>query len=124
MELRASMVRRIVESELDDEKKLLLVVVVETYFPLDAEQRDTYRRLLARKEFQKVQELELTWADKLMQQGLLKGKRDTLVQLLTTKFGSLPKEIASRVESLESVEELDGHLGRVLTARTLEEMGI
>jgi hypothetical protein len=128
VELRASMMRRIVESELREELQRLLANVVGTYFVLGPEDRERYRRVLARKEYRKVQEVELTWADKLKEEGreegLRAGKRGALLQLLTAKFGSLPRGVVSRVETLESVEALDRYLTRVLTAGSLEEMGL
>ncbi|HXV64454.1 MAG TPA: DUF4351 domain-containing protein, partial [Vicinamibacteria bacterium] len=58
------------------------------------------------------------------EEGLREGKRKTLAQLLTAKFGSLPPETISRIEGLESVDELDRYLERVLTAGSIEEMGL
>jgi hypothetical protein len=72
-----------------------------------------------------VQEVELTWADKLMEKGreagVLQGKRTTLLRLLASKFGALPAEMAARVEAL-SEAELDSALDRLLIAATLEEL--
>ena len=75
-----------------------------------------------------MREVELTWADKIQQEGreegLLEGKRSTLLQQMTTKFGPVSPEVRSGIEALESVEKLDGLLRRVLTASSLEDMGL
>ena len=76
--------------------------------------------------------MELTWEDKVMEkgrekglhEGLIQGKRETLKHQLTKKFGPLPQNTVSRLESLESLEELDTFLDRVLTAESLADMGI
>ena len=82
-----------------------------------------------------MQKVELTW-DKLMEKGrqegrkegrrvgLLEGKRGTLVRLLMAKFGRLPEATSLSIEALESLDELDSYLDRVLKARSLEEMGL
>ena len=76
------------------------------------------------------QDVELTWAEKLMEKGreeglevgLLKGKRETLLRQLAAKFGPLSVVTTARVEAIESLDELDGLLERVLTATSLEDM--
>ena len=126
--LRADMLRRVVESELDEARKLLLANVIETYFELSAEERRRYQRLVSREEYRKVQEVELTWADRLIEQGreagVIEGKRETLLRQLASKFGPLSPETTARVASLDSAAELDAHLDRVVTAKSLEEIGL
>ena len=56
--------------------------------------------------------------------GLIEGKRETLKHLLTKKFGTIPEKTMARIEALDSLEELDTYLDRVLTAETLEDMGL
>ncbi len=81
-----------------------------------------------------MQDLELTWAEKLMEKGreegreegretgLIDGKRETLLSLLTAKFGPLAEGVTKRVESIDSLDTLDAMLQRVLTATSLENM--
>jgi len=119
------MLEQVVGSELDQALKYLLVNVIETYFVLSGEEAERYRRLVSRKEYRAVQEVELTWADKLMEKGreagLIEGKRETLLRQLAAKFGDLPTAITAKIESM-SVAELDGVLDRILTATALEEL--
>jgi hypothetical protein len=123
--LRLSMLERVAESELNEALKYLLVNVIETFFELSEEDAEEYRRMISRKEDRAVQEMELTWADRLMEKGrevgVLQGKRETLVRLLTAKFGVLPDETKARVVVLSSTD-LDRALDRVLTAGTLDEL--
>jgi len=72
-----------------------------------------------------VQEVELTWADKLIEKGreagVIEGKRETFLRLLAAKFGDLPREIAAKAETM-SAAELDSVVDRLLTATTLDEL--
>ena len=122
--LRANMLKRVIESELDEARQFLLVTVIETYFPLRGDELEQFRQVVARKEYQKVQDTELTWADKLMLKGLIQGKRETLKRLLAVKFGPLPSDVDARIDAVESGQELDQYLDRVLTAESLENVGI
>ncbi len=132
--LRVLMMQRVAESDGDDAGKFLLLNLIETYFKLNADQKESFSRLLSKKEFREAREMQVTWADAIREEGreqgreqgreegLVAGKRQTLLQQLATKFGSLPEEITSRVQAVDSLEELDGYLDRVLTAKSLEEM--
>lgn len=123
--LRLSMLERVVRSELDEALKYLLVNVIETYFQLSGEDAERYRRLVSRKEYRAVQEVELTWADKLIEKGrgvgVIEGKRETLLRLLAAKFGDLPREITTKAEAM-SAAELDSVVDRLLTATTLDDL--
>ncbi len=120
--LRLSMKERVVESELDEALKYLLVNVIESFFKLSGEDAERYRRLVSRKEYRAVQEMELTWADKLMEkgrkkgqkEGVIKGKRETLLRQLAAKFGELPQEIAAKAKGM-SAAELDSVLDRLVS---------
>ena len=75
-----------------------------------------------------MQDVDLTWMDKLLlegeEKGVLKGKRETLLRLLAQKFGPLSEGVTAHVEAYESVDELDACLERIPTATTLEETGL
>jgi phosphoglycolate phosphatase-like HAD superfamily hydrolase len=139
-ELRVSVILRVARSNLDDRRQFLLANLIETYFELTAEQTEAYRRLISRKEYRDVQEVELTWADRLLRQGeekglrqgleqglqvgLLQGKREALLRVLAAKFGPLPRRVTTRVEAMDSTDELDRCLERAVTASSLEEAGL
>jgi len=128
--LRALMLQAVAESNLDDARKFMLLNLVETYFELAAGEEKRFRRLLSKKGFREVQEMQVTWADRMRaqyekegrEQGLVEGKREALLRLLANKFGQLSEELTAQVRALESAEELDVYLDRVLTASTLGEM--
>jgi len=126
LELRARMLKRVLTSDLDERRKYLLVNMIETYFELSPEEEESFRRLIARKEYREVQDTKLTWGDKLilkgLEQGIVQGKRETLKRQLTAKFGPLPKETEARIDAVSSAEELDRYLDRVLGAKSLREV--
>ena len=62
--------------------------------------------------------------EKGIEKGIVQGKRETLERLLTARFGPLPEQVQGRVDALSSPEELDPYLDRVLTAATLEDIGL
>jgi hypothetical protein len=64
--------------------------------------------------------LGLTWSDKIE----LRTKRDTLLKQLAKKFGPVPEATAAKVHAVESFDEIDAYLERVITASSLEEMGL
>ena len=118
--LRAEMVMRVLRGGLDDARTALLVNVIESYFGVSAAETERYRELAARKEFQKMEDTELselTWASKIE----LKAKSDLLLKQLTKKFGPLPDDTPEKVHAIE-YEEIDSYFERILTASSLEEM--
>ena len=116
--LRASMLAGVLQSELDEARKYMLVDVIETYFELAADEIGQFRNLVPRKEYRKLQDIKLTWSDRIE----LGVKRDILSKQLIKKFGPLPEETATKVNAIESFDELDVYFERVLTASSLEEM--
>ena len=140
LKLRIRLLRRLVVSGLDETSLFLLVNLIETYLPVPEEKRERYQRLVSRKEYREVQDVELTWADRLRQEGreeglekglekgreegLVEGKRAALKRQLAVKFGSVPADVQVRIDAVTSVKELDDYLERVLTASSLREMGL
>jgi len=140
LELRVLMLQAVARSRLDAARKFLLLNLVETYFGLTPDESDAFGRLLAQAEFQEVREMQVTWADRMKEEGrqegrqegreqgrqagVLEGKRETLLRQLTLKFGALPVEVVAQVEALDSMSELDKCLDRILSARSLEDTGL
>jgi len=73
-----------------------------------------------------------TGAEALMERGAQQGaqqaglqtRRQTLIRLLGRRFGDIPSEVVSVVEATDNVDQLDDWLDRLVTARTLDELGI
>ncbi|MGH9334598.1 MAG: hypothetical protein ACRD21_12715, partial [Vicinamibacteria bacterium] len=122
--LRAEMLRRVAESGLDEATLYVLVNVIETYFPLTGAALERFGRPVSRKESRTVEEVEMTWADRIHEKGVIEGKRQALLKFLNGKFGPLSTERTTRVETLSSDIELDRYLDRAVTATTLEDVGL
>ena len=69
-----------------------------------------------------------TIADDLMDKGrkqeAVRSRRGILLKLLRKRFGDLPEQTVSAVQSSTSAEELDSWLERFATAASLVEVGI
>ena len=136
LNLRVSMMERVEQSGLDEARKLLLMTIIETYFELAEDEKPKFERLLSQERYREVKKMQLTWVDKMKeegrkegrqegrQEGQREGKREALLQLLTSKFGPLPEKTASRVRAIESLEQVDRYLDRVLVASSLADMGL
>jgi predicted transposase/invertase (TIGR01784 family) len=130
--LRALMMQYVVKRKLDGARERLLLNLIKTYFKLKPEEVESFHQVLSKPEYREVQEMELTWEEEVLEKGreqgrlsgLIEGKRETLKHQLTKKFGSLPENTVFRIEALDSLEELDTYLDRVLTAETLQDMGL
>ena len=131
------MIQAVVESELGDIPKLLLMNLIEVYFELGAAQAKRFEQVFS-EEFREAEEMEVMWADRMkakwakegleegrekgLIEGLIEGKREALLRQLAKKFGSLSEDVTAHVRALESVDEIDVYLDRVLSATSLEEM--
>jgi predicted transposase YdaD len=127
---------RVEQSGLDEARKFLLLTLIETYFELAEDERPKFERLLSQERYREVKKMQLTWVDKMKeegrkegrqegrQEGQREGKREALLRLLTSKFGPLPEKTASRVRAIESLEQVDRYLDRVLVASSLADMGL
>ncbi len=56
--------------------------------------------------------------------GIMKGKHALLIQMLKAKFGGLSPAIENRIRSVYLDSELDQLAVRILTANSLDEMGL
>ena len=136
IQLRLSMMEQVVQSDLDEARKFLLLHIIDTYFVLAGAQSEKLDRALSQERYREVRKIQMTWAEKIekkgrkegrkegREEGMLEGKRGALLRLLAAKFGPLPEEMISRVRAVQSLQELDAYLDRVLLAASLEEMGL
>jgi flagellar biosynthesis/type III secretory pathway protein FliH len=54
----------------------------------------------------------------------VKVRQQTLLHLLSRRFGDLPREIKAAVTAARSIEQLDAWLERLLDAQTVADVGI
>lgn len=104
--------------QVDEARRSLLINLIETYLPLSAEEEAEFQGIVGRPEFEGAKQMITVYE----QRGIIQGKRDTLLRLLRRKFGELPQDSVTKIESITAEAELDTLLERVLTAASLGEM--
>ena len=71
---------------------------------------------------------EMSWGDRLraegQRQGMEQGARKVLLRLLGQRFGRLPVTVRRRIEEIDSVDRLIRLAEKVLTARSLDDLGL
>ncbi|GMR22200.1 MAG: hypothetical protein BMS9Abin37_0533 [Acidobacteriota bacterium] len=73
-----------------------------------------------------------TYAERLLEEGreqgrtegLVHGRQETLLRQMTKKFGALPEQLVTRVQTTTSTETLDALLDQVLVSDSLDEMDL
>src|SRR4051812_35569825 len=118
-ELKMACLRRIatLKAQIDPS---LLVNCVENYLQLTAEEAAELEALRARKENREVQAMAMTWSEKQQAE----GQKHLLLVQLTERFGPLPESTKRQVEEISSFQRLARLAKRILTAHSLEEMGL
>jgi len=67
-----------------------------------------------------LEENLLDWSEKKRAE----GKRDLLLRQLERRFGPVPEDVRRRIEEIRSNQRLDRLADKILTARSLREMGL
>ena len=114
---------RLAKASLQDEERRELANCIETYLELTPEEAEEIS-LLDTSQTGRTQAISLlykvSWADKMRLEGEEKGARRVLLTLLERRFGPVPEEVRSRVESIRSFERLSRLAEKVLTAKSLK----
>jgi hypothetical protein len=134
-EHKLACLRRIATARLNRDRKLLLKNFVEEYLTLTLEQAGEYKLLSARNQNREVLDMWMTWSEKIEEKGRKeglrlgqeKGKKDgmreLLLHLLAQRFGPLPEAVRRQVEAITSTRRLTSLASKVLTARSLRDLG-
>jgi hypothetical protein len=127
-ELAIACLRRILKAaELDEACRYLLLNFVQTYVELDEETLPEYDDLLRKADGQEVQEMMMTWADRMKEEVReeVRGEMQNLVLLLLgERFGHLSERIQRRVKAITSGAELGELASRAAQASSLKELGL
>lgn len=131
-ELKAACLRRISEARLSEDKRLLLVDCVATYLKLTPEETSEYATSDIGGGNPAMRLTEMSWGDRLraegwkegQREGMEQGTRKVLLRLLAHRFGRVPVTVRRRVQEIDSVDLLIRLAERVLTARSLEDLGL
>ena len=121
VELKVAIAERLRSSGLDDARLFLAVNFMETYLELDEIEQAAYRARLQAEGTGTMEATKLTWADKILIQGIeqgeLSGRRAAAMQLARARFGELPADLEARLERADSAS-LDVALDQLLLAES------
>jgi hypothetical protein len=123
-EHRMACLRRIAAAELPELQRFLLVNCVETYIQLSGQDAVELARLAERAENREVVAMQLTWADRMRNEGRVEALRTVVLHQLEQRFGPLPERARRRVERLRSVRSLRQIAEQVLVANSLRDLGL
>jgi hypothetical protein len=114
----------------------LLVDCVEDYLQLEPWEVAEFEALRSQRENQEVRAMAMTWSETQQAVGWEKGRREgvedgtqrgarqVLLHQLGKRFGPLPETVRRRVEAIDSLDLLTRLAERLLSAHSLEEMGL
>ena len=98
---------------------------VETYLTLSEEELPAYERRLAQGGHMAIKELEMTWGERLREEGreagVLAAKREMLLEVLRIRFGGVPETLAASIAQADDAW-LTQLLHRAVLEADLEEL--
>ena len=120
--------RAMATSQIDDARKALLTNIVDSYLRLNPHEADEFEQLIVDPNEQEVGEMisvyEQRGIDKGVLQGVVRGKRDSLLRQLRLRFGEIPKPMQSHLEAISDIDVLDLMTDRIITAKCLDDMAL
>lgn len=127
-EHKLACLRRIVAArELNPARSFQLANIVDTYINLDTEEEEKFSKMITLPRDKEVRIMETVWDRALAERhkaGEAVGMRRILLQLLETRFGSLPPQAIERIEECDNPEQLQRWSAAVLTAANLRTLGL
>ena len=127
-EWRMECVRALAQIRANDARRRLLADCVETYLPLAGREKVRFARWLASSSSRKVRMMRRTYSDQMEEigekRGEMRGKREALLSQLRVKFGRLPADVVRTIAAIDNARRLNALLRRVVTARSLDQMGL
>ncbi len=122
--------RRLVEAPLNNQQRFMLGECVQAYLQMTEAQQREYDRLLAGEPYRGVVAVNTTvfergWIQGKqlgVEEGVVLGQRQLLLELLADRFGQLSEHVAERVNNL-SAEDISKLVKRVHKAESLADLG-
>ena len=106
-----------------DESGLRLLALIVYYFTeaTDKVNYEEMKRVLTQ-QGPTGEQIMRTIAVELEEKGRLEGQKETILQLLTVRFGELPAEFVARVRGIEDTAVLDDLVRQTATAVALDDI--
>ncbi|MBC7529855.1 MAG: DUF4351 domain-containing protein [Chthonomonadaceae bacterium] len=117
--------KKVATSGENEARKFLLSNLVETYLVLEDQEKRAFEHLLETEETGEVQRMISVYEERGIKKGIAQGellaRSRVILEMLQHKFGEVPAETRTKIESLSSPEELDRLILRVLDVDSLTE---
>ncbi len=123
-ELRLASLHQIGGAKLPAERRGLLADFVDAYLPLTPEEEEEYKIMEAGKPRKGRATMWMAWSERLKAEGERQALQRVLVCQLEQRFGRLPGKVRRKVQSTKSLSRLNDLAQRVLTASSLQELGL
>ncbi|MEO1368526.1 MAG: hypothetical protein AAFX50_15235 [Acidobacteriota bacterium] len=126
----------ILDADVNPAQQMLLLNAVETYLELEADERLKYqRRVEESPKREEVLTMEMTWADRLKEngrrEGVVVGRREgvavarrLLLELTSSRFGTTPPALRARFEALTELGDIAAWSEKVAAARTPADLDV
>jgi hypothetical protein len=125
--LGAEALRRLAGAPLTQQQRFLLAECVQSYLPLDEQQKQELERLLQTETYAEVRTMNKTVYEEGLEKGLEQGRRvghlDLVWAMLDERFGPVPVNLRTRLEHL-SLQELRRLALKIGTAQSLIELDL
>jgi len=127
--LKVDFLRLILASDVDPARKSLLIDFVETYVSLDPQERIEFEQIVnSDTQYEEVKKMitvyEQQGLQKGLEQGIEKGKKEMLFLLMSKKFGPLSEAQQQTILRIDSTQDLDHFLLKIMDASSLEELNL
>lgn len=139
--VKVQCLRLLVTMKLDPARKYLIGAFVDAYLRLNEEESRRFQRAVEKAELlpgekEEIVEYVTSWEEKGreigrkeglqqgMQQGAVRILRDLLLDVLTTRFGSVDTSVVDRIHAIDSNDELRRLHHQALTATAIGELGL
>jgi hypothetical protein len=115
-------------SPLDVERKHLLLDFIQSYAPLEDDQKRDLNELLTDPKRERTLTMRKLWSqevrEKAMEEGIEKGEREFFLRLCLKKFDQLPPDELRRKLERMNLSQIDELGTKLLTANSHEELGL
>lgn len=107
---------------MEDERRALLVNIIDRYLILDDTEAEEFETLLKRQELTEVGEMLTTYEERGLIRGRAEGKRDAVMLFARARFGPAAQRLESLVTSAATEAELNALIERLSQVESVEEL--
>jgi hypothetical protein len=119
-------------ADIEDDRRFLLAKLVEIYVELNDAETERYHAELNEQDNEEVREMVITWEETLAAseaKGKTEGEarglvamRNSILRVLSRRFGSAPADLRQKLDAIHSVERLEEIHDQALTVSSVDEL--